>query len=337
MVLEETLLFYEEKDAEIFIRFLHEKKCRVQKKNESSINEDSEISGTIGNFIRLIEAKMESELQEREKDPAIQEGSTPEPGISPYLAGRKISFGESNKKGLENLRSTRDYIENIMARYNPGDIIFTNDNIKELSERIRNHFNDVTVEDLDEIFFEEILVQGNLLTMEDNGIVETRPEGICLIKKIDPNDLIVDRAPWRPGEVDPETLNQYGIVPKIHIDFEIATRITIDPKIHFTCKLEEVEEVLDELDADEFSEDELKRNLVLKGLAIESIITTIENSGRISLTDLIRDMNIITPKINDDKEQIIEHFSQEFITGIVNDLRKIGVIEGNDRKMRIVT
>jgi len=335
MVLEETLLFCDESDADIFIRFLLQKKCRAQKKHESSIYEEAEMFGTIGNFIRLIETKMESEVQEKQKDPIGQEGSTSDPVTPGYPVARKVSFAESNAKMLAHLKSIHEYVGGIMAQFNPGDIIFSDDELKKMKDLMCSCFDNVVGDDLEKIFLEKMTIRGNQMTLEDNGVVETRPEGICLIKKIDPDDLIVERRSWRQDEVDREMLKQYGIALKLHIDFQTETRVIIDPRIHFTCKLNEVEEVLEDLEADECSEDELRRNLVLKGLAIESILTAIETAGRISLTDLIRDMKKITPDIIDDGRQVVEHFSPEFITGIISDLRKIGFIEGNDRKMRV--
>lgn len=335
MVLEETLLFCEENDADIFIRFLHEKNCRAQKKHESSIFEEAEMYGTIGNFIRLIETKMESEVQEKQKDPIGQDGSTSDPGTHGYPVARKVSFAESNAKMLAHLKSIREYVGGIMAQFNPGDIIFSDDELKKMKDLMSSCFDNDVGDDLEKIFLEKMTIRGNHMTLEDNGVVETRPEGICLIKKIDPDDLIIERGPWRQDEVDRETLKQYGIALKLHIDFQIAARVIIDPRIHFTCTLNEVTEVLDDLEADEFSEDELRHNLALKGLAIESILTTIETAGRISLTDLIRDMKVVPTDMIEDEHQIVEHFSPEFITGIISDLRKIGAIEGNDRKMRV--
>lgn len=335
MVLEETLLFCEENDADNFIRFLHEKNCRAQKKHESSIFEETEMCGTIGNFIQLIETKVASEEQEKQKDPTGQEGSTSDPGNSKYPPRRKSTFAESNAKMFAHLKSIRDYVGGLMTQFKPGDIIFTDEDLKKMKELMHTGFVDESGDDQEKTFFEKMIIRGNLMTLEDNGVAETRPEGICLIKKIDPNDLIVERRPWGPDEVDRETLKQYGISFKYHIDFDTAARVIIDPRIHFTCTLKEVTEVLDVLEVDEFSDEELRHNLALKGLAIESVLGAIRTAGRISLTDLIRNIKEVTPEMIDDEHQIVEHFKPEFITGLISDLRKMGIIEGNDRKMRV--
>ena len=335
MVLEETLLFDDEEDADVFIRFLREKNCRAQKKNESAIFEEAEMVGTIGNYIRLIETKTDPEVQEAHKDPVEREGSTPGPGISAYPADRIVRFAESNAKMLEALKSIRDYAGDIMTRFNPGDIIITDEDLLRMKEQIRTGFEDESQDDLEGILLEKIAMRSNLLTLEDNGVVETRPEGIFLIKKIDPNDLLVERRPWGTDEVDRETQKRYGITLKLHIDFETATRVIIDPRIHFTCTLKEVEEILDNREVDEFSEEELQRNLAFKGLAIRSILKVIDTAGRISLSDLIQNLKDVTPGLVDDEHLVVEHFSPEFVTEITNDLRKIGAVVGNDRKMRV--
>ncbi|MDP2795971.1 MAG: hypothetical protein Q8N94_00485 [Methanoregula sp.] len=165
MVLEETMLFCEEIDADIFIRFLHEKNCRAQKKHESSIYEEAEMCGTIGNFIRLIEMKMESEVQEKPKDPIGQEGSTSDPGKSEYPATRKLTFAESNVKMLAYLKSIRDYVGGIMTQFKPGDIIFTDEDLKKVKKLMLTGFVDESGDDQEKIFLEKMKIRGNLMTL----------------------------------------------------------------------------------------------------------------------------------------------------------------------------
>jgi hypothetical protein len=239
-------------------------------------------------------------------------------------------------KMLSNLKSIRDHIGEIMARSNPGDIIWSNEDLNRMKVNVSACLEDGSEDDLVGKLSHDIFIQDCLQIMENNSVVETRPEGISLIKKIDPNDLTIERRAWEPDEIDHETLKKYDVVLNHLFYFETATRVVIDPRIHFTADPEEVEKILDDLEADEDSAQNLIADLYIKNLAIESLLAAIETSGKISLPDLVQKMESVIPKTKDDMERVVLNSSPAFITGIVNDLRKIGVIEGNDRKIRVV-
>ena len=104
--------------------------------------------------------------------------------------------------------------------------------------------------------------------------------------------------------------------------------------IHAACTPDEVEEALDNLEIDETSLDDLLNNLVDKGVAIKAIMDVISKAGKISLPDLIREMDAVSLKLKDAEQRITAHASQKFVESMVSDLRKIGMIEGNDQKIR---
>jgi hypothetical protein len=335
MVLEEALLFFNEDDADIFIKFLRGKNCRVQKITESAICDETLMTGTIGTFIRLIEMKRERNLPKTGEDPVEREGATPGPeGSAP--ADKDAMFAITTQKMLENLKFIRSYVGNIMARLNPGDILCTGDDLNRMKELLLARFNDDQHEGLEGTALDAIMMHDCLYILKENGVAKTTPDGTILVKKIDPDELSIERRAWGRDEVDPETLNNYGIFLKYHVYFETATRVIIDPRIHFTCTVDEVVEALDDLETDMDSEEELVNNLSLKGFAIESILNVIETSGRISLPDLILRMDEITPGMIDNDYRLVIHSKPLFISGIINDLRRIGAVQGNDRKIRAV-
>jgi len=59
-------------------------------------------------------------------------------------------------------------------------------------------------------------------------------------------------------------------------------------------------------------------------------------AGRIALPGLIREMDSVTPKEVEEDERLVLNSSPAFITGIVNDLQKIGAIGGIDRMNRAI-
>jgi hypothetical protein len=335
MVLEEALLFYDEDDADIFIKFLRDKNCRVQKMTESSVFEETVMSGTIGNLISVIDKAMEWKIPKTHQSPAEGEEPPADPG-GPAPPDRENAIMILHAKMLANLKSIRDHIDGIMARSNPGDIIWSNEDLNRMKVNVSACLEDGSEDDLVGKLSHDIFIHDCLQIMENNSVVETRPEGISLIKKIDPNDLTIERRAWEPDEIDHETFKKYHIALTHTIYYETATRVIIDPRIHFTCNPKDVEKVLDDLEADDDSAADLIRNLNLKSLAIDSIMNVIETAGRIALPDLIREMDSVTRNEVMDDIRLVLNSSSPFISGIVNDLRKIGVIEGNDRKIRVV-
>jgi hypothetical protein len=172
--------------------------------------------------------------------------------------------------------------------------------------------------------------------LEDNAVVETLPEGMVLLRKVDPGDLTVERRAWDPDEIDIETLKKFNITLTHHIYYYTATRVTIDPRIHFNCVLKDVETVLEGLEVDDDSAEKLLEDLCLKAPALDRVLNLIETAGKISLPDLVREMESATLEEADADIRIVLNSFPGFVRSMVNDLRKLGIIEGNDRKIRVV-
>ncbi|MCX6696411.1 MAG: hypothetical protein NTV84_02420 [Methanoregula sp.] len=333
MVLEESLLFANEEDADAFIRFLREKRCRVQKITDSYIFNETLLSGPIKGIIRILE------------------GSNTDP--------RKLQEGNGNPVNLHttatlaNLNAIHSFISKVMDKFNPGDIILTTEEYEKMKADIAADLEaklqadpewDKRASSLAEklismtgpLLAEKMPIMDCLITMEDEGLVKTEPEGIRLAKKINPDDLPMERRAADPDEFDPETLKKFGLVLHTRIYYETETRLVIDPMIHAACTPDEVEEALENCEIDETSLDDLLSNLVDKGVAIKAIMDVISKAGKISLPDLIREMDAVSLKLKDAEQRITAHASQKFVESMVSDLRKIGMIEGNDKKIRAV-
>ena len=116
MVLEESLLFANEEDADAFIRFLREKRCRVQKITDSYIFNETMMSGPIKGIIRIFE------------------GSNTDP--------RKLQEGNGNPVNLHttatlaNLNAIHSFISKVMDKFNPGDIILTTEEYEKMKADI---------------------------------------------------------------------------------------------------------------------------------------------------------------------------------------------------------
>jgi hypothetical protein len=334
MVLEENLLFYDEDDADVFIGFLLGKNCRVQKMTEGSIYEETLMKGRIGDLISVVETAMNDTIPEHFQNPPGSERPDP-------VSDDPATPADSNElrflytKMLENLESIRERIRETTVQLNPGDIIASTRELEQMKQRVMDCIENDSEEEQIGLLQEEIFLQDCLQIMEDNGMAKTGAEGMVLLKKTDADDLIIERRAWDPDEVDPGILKSHNISLDHHITFGTVTRVLISPRIHFNCDPKEIESVLDDLDVDEDRAAVLIGNMYRKSFVIDAIMSVIETAGKISLTDIIHEMESVPSTIAQEDCRLFLDSSQEFITGLVNDLRKTGAIEGNDRKIRV--
>jgi hypothetical protein len=335
MVLEENLLFYDEEDADMFIEFLLGKNCRVQKMTEGSIYEETLMKGRIGDLITIVKTVLKDAKPGPFQNPPGSESPGPE-FDDPSGPADSETWRFLHAKMLDNMESIRDRIREMTAQLNPGDILVSADELKQMKQRVLDCFENDPEVDKVELLIHEILLQDCLQIMEENGMAETGTEGMVLLKKTGADDLIIERRAWDPDEVDPDILKSHNISLDHHIDFGTTIRVLISPRIHFNCEQKEIVSVLDDLEVDDDRVEVLVRNMYRKSFVIDAVLDKIETAGRISLTDLIREMKSVPSTIAQEDCQLFLDSSEEFITCLVNDLRKAGVIEGNDRKIRAV-
>ena len=328
MVLEETLLIHNEEDADEFISFLRENHCRAQKITDSFFFNETLVTGPIKGVIRFYEK-------------ATLNASTA--GESPEKSARVLDLPV-----LQNLKSIRDLVRDLMSRFSPGEIIYTTaeyeqhkmNTISDVVERLKSAKDDnPSISGIDEfrkMIAERSPVMETVIAMEDAGWVTIEPDGIRLVQKNDPEELPTERRVLDADAVDRDALKEFNLTLHDHIYYGTEIRLVIDPRIHVTCTVDEVDEALDELEVDKDSVDTLLSNLNNKSVAINSVLNAISKAGKCSIEDLIEKMDDVPLEIEDSTDKISAHFSHEYITSLVNDLRKIGLIEGNDRKLRAV-
>lgn len=336
MVLEEFLLFYQEKDADTFVKFLREKNCRAIKSVESEVSEETVMNGSIGNLIRVIETVLNRQTPESLKSPGAEEPQTAQAGGIFSLPGNREELTAAHARMLLNLQSSRENIAGIMSRFNVGDIVYSSDYLDRMKDSLKSGMEDIPEEDLEKMVTLTILTYDCISVLEDNAALEARAEGMVLVKKVDAGDLIVERRAWGPDEIDEATLNTFAITLTHKIHYGTSTRVTIDPRIHFNCVFDDVEPVLEELEVDSDSAEKLLDNLSLKAPVIDLVLNLIETAGKLSLPDLVREMKSTPIEQEEADIRVVLHSSPEFISSLINDLRKLGIVEGNDRKIRVV-
>ncbi|MDO9324371.1 MAG: hypothetical protein Q7T80_05355 [Methanoregula sp.] len=318
------------------MKFLREKNCRAIKSVESEVNEETVMNGTIGNLIRVIENVLDRQRPESSKSLVAEESHALEAETISFLPGNCEDLAVAHARMLSNLQSSRDNIAGIMGRFNVGDVVYTSDYLDRMKASLKSGMEDVPEDDLEKMVTQTILTFDCISILEDNAVLEARSEGMVLLKKVDAGDLIVERRAWGPDEIDEATLKNFAITLTHNIHYGTTTLVTIDPRIHFNCVFDDVEPILEELEVDSDSAERLLDNLSLKGPVIDRVHNIIETAGKMSLDELVHEMKSATIKQEEADIRVVLISSPEFINSLINDLRKLGIVEGNDRKIRVV-
>jgi hypothetical protein len=341
MVLEETLIFHNDTDADPYIRFLKKKGCRMVRKVESSVHEETVVRGSIRDLIEMLEGVVAA-------DPEVYGESLPEAEYGQIMSLLMRISTEGMTHDLEiplilsNVRETWQFVTEAMARFSLGEMI--------PDDHLPADFNEVLLKCRmeDQIPLEEmsklnhtLAAINNILIMEKNGLLERGPAGCTLVKRMDPGDLLVEYRVVDPAPFTADQLMEHHLTLPMEVTLDTSIRVSTDSSLYLTSTFDEIDAVLADLMLDLDSFEDLCWNFKYKSYAVEQILDLIAEEGKVSLADIIRQMASLQMGWVEDDDDLLEPtiltLSPAFITALVGDLRKAAVIEGNDQKIRIAS
>lgn len=344
MVLEESLLFIDDADADQFIKFLRGKDCRAQKRHEGHVVEDILMRGSVGTMIAMLEGEIAADPEFYCRSPDHDE----------HLLFRTL-MGQLEKEEmtndvmlplmLKNAKQTRDYIADVNNRFNEGDVFSApgfpadctgdRDSLKQmLEEKSRDDMES----NLDELFS----LITHLKVMVENNLIKSDPDGFVLLRKMNPDDVSIEYPVTDLELIEVEALEAHHLSLIRKISLSTRTLVSTDPYLYYACTGEELLDAISTLRVDEESFDHLLFNFYYKGIVVNQIIDLIAAEGKTSLSAIIEQAETLTNRVMKDLEKDQDELasftqvSPEFVTGLINDLRKAGVIKGNDTKIRLV-
>jgi hypothetical protein len=335
MVLEESLVFFNDEDADRFIRFLREKGCPAQKKHEGEAVEEEILKGTFNDLIALYE-EVEARCRARQQECTGSPEKNPDAQSPDESDEDSPEFCEEAGQQLENLKKFREDLRKIMVDHNAGDILCSEDTLNRLGGEMQEFKrNSVGNSGKHESLRQNMQFLLFIAQMDMMGLVEKRPEGIILKQKTDPGELVIERGMPESGTIEPGLFARHHVTCFTTTIFDTETRVVIDPRIHFTCEPEEVFSVVRDLEVDGESARKFFDNLSNKCLAVDLVLKIIRDAGRVTLTEIIREMGMTEWEHDEGEAKITVRSSPAFVIRLVNDLKKIGFIEGPDQKLRL--
>jgi hypothetical protein len=333
MVLEESLVFNNGKDADEFIRFLKKKGCHAVKCIEGVVSKDTTLTGNLKEVIAFL--KKGQELS--------GSGGAELAGTASALAKTIISGSAGGKPPkltnamlLASLELTHGVLKDLMERRNEGDVIYTREDLLKIQKELADLAGSSSREELTTGLIERMPLFSCLGVLEENGLITTGSEGIILKAMIDPDHIIIERNVPDPSAFGIGLLREYDISLDQVVQYTTQVRVRTGPELYFTCDTEEVFTALLDRTVDPECLELLMFNGIHKTYIIDEIAGLLQFYQKISLDEIIQRMEsfvLITDEIEEDAMSGLA--SPEFVREIIRDLRTAKIIRGTDDNLRL--
>ncbi|ACL15502.1 hypothetical protein Mpal_0109 [Methanosphaerula palustris E1-9c] len=240
-MLEESLLFIDDVEADQFIRFMKSKDCRTQKRREGHVVEDILMRGSVGNLIAMLEemiaADPESYGESTENDKLLLFQTLMEPIEEEMTSEVMIPLM------LAETRLARDYIADVNTRFNEGDVFATSEfsigaelDRPSLERMVEGKSRDEQISSLGELLFLAL----HLKIMKQNNLIQEGPDGVILRQKMNPDDVSIEYRVTDLARIDIEVQNAHHLSLVKRVSFTSKTRVLIDPSLYCICSDDEL-------------------------------------------------------------------------------------------------
>jgi len=303
MTLEEKITFYSREDAAAFQKYLREKGCPSRISVEHSFSGTPYFEGTIASILHLIEL-----IEVREKDADLDELK------SDLLARRNTleEFFASHKPGDSLTEAT------------PSQLLAQVESIDAMGEDVQKQASDK--------FMNALMILG---TLEDNELLEVAEEKECytLLGTKDPNELRVMYAYTDFSGVMEDDLKAAGVTSHIRTSSATEYIITAGAELLFVSDIEDLAEFLDNMDVED---DEAARfvDAVFFKQALIGQIHKLVSEGKQSEADLLAALDAPAFPLEGTDDVISFDISPEYLSGVLADLKKQGILSGKDGKIK---
>lgn len=304
MTLEEKITFYSPEDAAEFQKYLKEKDCSARISVEHEFSGTPYFEGTIASFLALIDT-----ITAREEDHELAETRADlldrEQALAEFFATRKIGDLLSDATPAQLLAQ----LESIEAN--------SNDDIKKTAT---------------EKFVNSLMILG---TLEDNELLTISAEAAeyTLTGIKEPRDMRVMYAYTDLGGIVPEDLDGSGITSHIRTSSTTGYVVTTGAEIVLTEGIDDLGDFLDHLDVDDDEAGRFVDAIFFKQALIAKIHELVAG-GTTSEAELLAAFDAPAFPLGETDDVISFDLSADYLSGVVNDLRKQGFIKGRDGKIK---
>lgn len=304
MVLEEEVYFATHDLARDFTKLMKELGVSTQIRQKASLDIRLMLSGTYTNLTAMLdEIATGADLDEDDE--------------------------EICRDNQRNLTEQRDLLASAFEKYQIGDRVGSS--LLDIATGDRTLNGDESDETLESIIEEIYLTR--LLHLND--LLEIGEAEITLAKKIEPDQAIVSIFADEVPSVEGEILKKYEVSSTITAGDDEEWLVTLGPELIFLEDLSRMEEFFQENEMDDDDSVALFTRMDIKQILVSEILSMIRKQGNASREEIIEEFSERDVETKGDGSNVALHLSRSYIDGVLDDLKKTGILKGKDQKMRL--
>ena len=308
MTLEEKISFYSRESAGEFQKFLRSKDCGSHITVEHTFSGEPYFEGSIAEFISLIARLEKQDEADGETDEDLAE----------------------IKKDLED---KREKLIQFFATHKEGDIL-QNATPMQMMAQVES-IDTENDKDLRKNATEKFVSQLMILTvLEDNDLLQPTENGkdYVLTKTAEADNLRIMYAYTEFPKVSPEDLEECGLSSHIRTSSETSYCVSAGLELLF-CETDDIIEFLDDADVDEEESGRFIDAIFFKQALLGKIHELIGN-GCSSAETLGEELAKPAFPLEGSKDVISFDISPEYLSAVLADMKKMGIIAGKDNKLK---
>lgn len=320
MILEESLIFNSEEEADLFLKQLRVFGASGKKIYRSTTFTEDLVTCSIDGFIAWFSelAIKESEAGPDYSDPAL-------PG--PFAFHRDMMIQVKNK------------LHHLLDGKKAGELIYTYDEAHQgllsLIERIQRLHDDGDDDDQDPDPFDGTWLSITVI-MKDNDLVEETQDGFLLKRVIDdPGSLLFERRCLSEDMEFRESGSAYNPVFTTNYYIEPECVVVTDPRLYFCDPSDYIIDDLEEMDVDLDSFDQFYDNYLTKRKVLNAMIGIIRKKEFISLDELVSEMKDYADPPGKEADGFSIALDPMITKMMIHELQKAKVLTGPDRRIRL--
>ena len=173
-------------------------------------------------------------------------------------------------------------------------------------------------------------------TLKGNGLAREEDGRVILQKRADPENLVMALPEDIMEGIDPEILKDRGITANMTVSSVPEYRLLFDPGAILEANLENIDDLAVQLDLDPDTYAAFREAVFLKQLVATRVQEIIEERGTLTPEEVARILKESVVEDPDGIWTISLNLSTEFVKGVLDDLRKIGLLSKKGTGFRAV-